>query len=193
MGTVSSLAQDPLQALPFLTRYHALQPHDPLGTLLIGTAYYTGERLRRRYTLAHAGHPSAIHRRSRTSLPRQCFTPAGAVQRSPHAARSLRSFRPRTTRSPRRARAGSSSAQTVPASLGRARKKPSPSIPKITPPTSACCSSTRATADPRRDAQAHHFEAVKDQNEQAYREAMRVIEVHPEAPGRLRKINPLQK
>ena len=40
MGTVVSFSADPSQALPFLTRYHALRPKDPEGVLALGTANF---------------------------------------------------------------------------------------------------------------------------------------------------------
>ena len=40
MGVVVSFSADPSQALPYLTRYHALRPKDPEGVLALGAANY---------------------------------------------------------------------------------------------------------------------------------------------------------
>lgn len=40
MGTVSSFAQDPTEALPYLDKFHALRPTDASGFLALGTAYF---------------------------------------------------------------------------------------------------------------------------------------------------------
>jgi tetratricopeptide (TPR) repeat protein len=40
MGVVSSFAQDPTLALPYLQKYHALRPIDPAGVLALGTTYF---------------------------------------------------------------------------------------------------------------------------------------------------------
>ena len=40
MGTISSFAQDPTGALPYLEKYHSLRPTDPAGTLSLGTTYF---------------------------------------------------------------------------------------------------------------------------------------------------------
>jgi tetratricopeptide (TPR) repeat protein len=40
MGMVVSFSSDPSQALPFLTKYHALRPNDPEGVLALGAANF---------------------------------------------------------------------------------------------------------------------------------------------------------
>lgn len=40
MGTVASFGHDPLASLPYLEKFHALKPKDPVGTLAIGSAYF---------------------------------------------------------------------------------------------------------------------------------------------------------
>jgi tetratricopeptide (TPR) repeat protein len=40
MGLVVSFSADPSQALPYLTRFHALRPKDPEGTLALGAANF---------------------------------------------------------------------------------------------------------------------------------------------------------
>jgi tetratricopeptide (TPR) repeat protein len=40
MGMVVSFSSDPAQALPFLTKYHALRPTDPEGVLALGAANF---------------------------------------------------------------------------------------------------------------------------------------------------------
>lgn len=40
LGTVVSFSDDPSQALPYLTKYHASRPQDPAGTLALGATYF---------------------------------------------------------------------------------------------------------------------------------------------------------
>jgi tetratricopeptide (TPR) repeat protein len=40
LGTVVSFSEDPSQALPYLTKYRALRPHDPAGALALGATYF---------------------------------------------------------------------------------------------------------------------------------------------------------
>lgn len=40
LGTVASFAEDPAEALPYLSKYHELRPADSGGMLALGTAYF---------------------------------------------------------------------------------------------------------------------------------------------------------
>ena len=45
MGSVSSFAQDPTEALPYLYKFHALRPTDASGLLALGTAYFRAKEI----------------------------------------------------------------------------------------------------------------------------------------------------
>ncbi|HEY9127062.1 MAG TPA: tetratricopeptide repeat protein [Acidobacteriaceae bacterium] len=40
MGLVVSYSEDPSQAMPYLQKYQAMQPHDPRGSLALGSTYF---------------------------------------------------------------------------------------------------------------------------------------------------------
>jgi tetratricopeptide (TPR) repeat protein len=182
MGTVSSFGQDPTEALPFLEKYHALRPEDASGLLALGTTYYRAKD----FGSASKWLKDAVNKTNTAAdahyylgrIARQQGQPAEAVAQLTASA-TLKPDRP-----------------AVLAELGQVyvQMKQYGDAEKLFDRAIALEANNYAanfglmqlyarTGDSRREEQSKRFDAVKQENEEQLRDALRVIEVHSQAEG----------
>ena len=178
MGTVSSFAQDPTGAIPYLEKAHALRPGDPVPVLMLGTTYFRAKNFEAagKWLTQAAGDP-------RTAAEAHGYLGRIARQegRLDDAAKELTLA---NNLAPDRA--------DVLAELGQvsiARKQFGEAqgfldrAVKIDPENYlanfALLQLYARTADPRRDEQSKRFDTIKDKSEEQYRDMMRIINIRP--------------
>lgn len=180
LGTLSSFAQDPSLAFPYLNKYHELRPADPAGVLALGTAYF------RNKDFDHAS----------VWLKRAADSPATAAQARYYLGRVLReqgqydqaiaqlteSDRLKPDQPEVLAELGQVYLQTR--NYPEAEKELNRTI-SLDPDSYAgnfgLLQLYAYNHDPRREEQAKRFQTIRGRNEEDYREAMRVIEIRPQA------------
>lgn len=178
LGIVASVGHDPLEALPYLSKFHDLQPADPAGMLALGTMYFRAKD----YENATSWLQKAAASKS-TACEAHYYL--GRVDRQkdelPHAISELQ-----------QALALEPDKAEVLAELGQVyvQTKNYPEAAKTLEKAVSLDSGSYAanfgllqlyarTGDPRRDEQAKRFQVVKDQTDQQAKEMMRQIEISP--------------
>ncbi len=179
MGTVASFEHDPMQALPYLEKYHALRPDDAEGLLALGTTYFRAKDYDNaapwlKQAAAKPG-TAALAKYYLGSIAREKGNLEEAIADLTESDR-LKPHQPE-----------------VMAELGQiyvqmkrytdAEKQLNAAL-ALDPDSYAANFGLLQlyvrTGDKRRADQAKRFEAVKDKNEQESREMMRVIEIVPQ-------------
>jgi tetratricopeptide (TPR) repeat protein len=176
MGTLSSLAQDASSALPYLEKYHQLRPSDATGTLALGTTYFRVKD----FDAASAWLKQAAND-PRTAASAQYYL--GRISRQigkldeaiGHLLQSaaLKPDQPEVL-----AELGGVYVQMR--KYAAAERQLDLAI-KMDPGSYsanfALLQLYARTGDSRREGQAKRFDAIKDKDEEQYRETMRVIEI----------------
>jgi tetratricopeptide (TPR) repeat protein len=180
MGKVSSLAQDPSQALPYLKKYVALRPGDAAGALALGTAYFRNKDYDNASTwLNQAAKDTGTAAEAKYYLG-QILREEGKSEDALAQLTAADRLHP--------------DQPEILAELGQvylqmrnypaAEKELDRSLvldPDGYTANFALLQLYAFNHDPRRTEQAKKFDAIKGKNEEEYRETMRVIEVRPES------------
>jgi Flp pilus assembly protein TadD len=183
MGTVSSYAQDPTEALPYLEKYRALRPTDTAGVLELGTTYFRAREFENASTwLKQAVNGDGTAATAHYYLGRIARQEGNLEEAAAELSRSL---------------ALKADQPEVLAELGQvyvSKKKYAEAESKLSRAIELDPDSYAAnfgllqlyarTSDPRRDEQSKRFDAIKDKNDEKYREMMRVIEIVPQGEAR---------
>lgn len=178
LGVVSSYAQDASAGLPYLKKYHQLRPNDPNGILALGTAYfrdddYLNAALWLKQAAQHKQTAASAHYHLGRILRRQ-----GKYEDALEQLKQAESLRPDNA--------------AVFAELGQtylrmrkyveAQKQLQHAITLDSNnyiANFALMQLYAETRDPRLSAQRKRFGAIKEKNQEQYREEMRVIEARP--------------
>ena len=184
MGTLSSFAQDPSQALPYLKKYHELRPDDPAGILALGTAFFRNKDFDQAsvWLTQAAGDPStaATARYYLGRVLRAKGQYDEAIAQLEESER-LKPGQPEVF-----AELGQVYLQMR--NYGEAEKQLNRAIALDANSYAANFALLQLYAhnhDPRLEEQSKKFEAIQGKNEAQYQEAMRVIEIRPQngSPG----------
>ena len=178
LGLVASIGHDPLEALPYLQKFHELKPGDPAGLVALGAMYFRAKD----YDNAAVWLQKAVP--FRTSACEAHFY-LGRVARQ-------RDQLPQAIAQLQQARALEPEKPEVLAELGQVyvQAKNYPEASKALEKAVALDPDSYAanfgllqlyarTNDPRRDEQARRFQSVKDKSDQESKEMMRQIEISP--------------
>ncbi|WP_263351398.1 tetratricopeptide repeat protein [Acidicapsa acidisoli] len=183
MGTVSSYAQDPTEALPYLEKYHALRPADTAGILELGTTYFRAREFENASSwLKQAANDDGTAATAHYYLGRIARQEGNLEEAAAELSRSL---------------ALKADQPEVLAELGQvyvSKKKYAEAESELSRAIELDPDSYAAnfgllqlyarTSDPRKDEQSKRFDAIKDKNDEKYREMMRVIEIVPQGEAR---------
>ena len=181
MGTISSFAQDPTGALPYLEKYHSLRPTDPAGTLSLGTTYFRAKNFETATTWLNQA-------KTNPSTAAEAHYYLGRIARQQsHLDEALRELEQANTLTPNR--------PDILAELGQVslatRKYPEAKTdlqqaialdPDNYQANFGLLQLYARTNDEHREEQSKRFDEIKNKDEQQYKEMMRIIEVRPEAP-----------
>jgi Flp pilus assembly protein TadD len=179
MGTISSYAQDPTEALPYLQKYHSLRPSDAAGMLELGTMYFRAKEFEAASKwLKLAADDTGTAASAHYYLGRIARQNGDLDEAAAQLSRSL-ALRPDQSE--------------VLAEIGQVyilKKKYSDAEKQLDRAIELDHDSYAAnfgllqlyarTGNPRREDQSKLFEAIKNKNDEKYREMMRVIEVNPQ-------------
>jgi tetratricopeptide (TPR) repeat protein len=179
MGTVSSFAQDATQGLPYLQKYHALRPADPLALLAIGTTYFRAKnfdsaRVWLKQATAHEATAADAH---------YYLGRIARVENHPEDAK--RELEQANTLTPDRPDVLGELGQVFIATheyreaqtyLDRAVKKD----PDNYGANFGLLQLYARTGDARREEQSKRFDEIKSKDEQHYQEMMRILDVRAE-------------
>ena len=178
LGVVASLGHDPLQALPYLQKFHDLKPGDPSGLLAFGKAYFRAKD----YDNASIWLQKASTLRP-TASEAHYYLGRIARQKSEFPA-AIAELQQAETLDPDRAEVlaelGQVYVQTK--NYAEAAKKLHRAVALDSDNYSANFGLLQLyarTNDPRREQQAKRFGEVKDKSDEMSREMMREIEVAP--------------
>jgi tetratricopeptide (TPR) repeat protein len=182
MGTISSFAQDPTGALPYLEKYHSLRPADPSGLLSLGTTYFRAKNFDAATSWLNQAKASAS-----TAADAHYYLGRIALQQD-HLDQALLDLEHANTLAPGRA--------DILTSLGQAYQamKKYPEAKTYLQQAIALDKDNyqanfallqlfARTNDEHRAEQSKRFDEIKDKDEQQYKEMMRIIEVRPNAPA----------
>ena len=179
MGTVSSFAQDPMEALPYLTKYRSLRPDDPRGTLAMGVMYFRAKDfdsakpwLTKATTIPKTAAEARYYLGSEL---RQQKNYEQALQELLMSAR----LKPDQASVIAETGAVYLALKNFPKADAYLHRALDLDVNNYTANFGLLQLYTR-TADPRREEQSRRFNAVKDNNDQQYQEALRGIEARPE-------------
>jgi tetratricopeptide (TPR) repeat protein len=178
LGTVISFSQDPSQALPYLTKFHALRPQDPAGVIALGTTYFRAKD----YDTAATWLKQVT---SDTKNSAEAYFYLGRIAREEgHADEAIddlnKSLAARPDQPDVLAELGQISVTTR--NFAQAAKYLNRAIqlePENYPANFGLLELFARTGDPRREQQSKRFEEIKNQKEQWNRDVMRVLEIRP--------------
>lgn len=180
MGTVSSYAEDPSQALPYLKKYHELRPSDAAGALALGTAYFRNKDFdNASIWLKQAANDPGSAASAHYYLGR-IFREQGQYDQA--IAQLTESAKLKPDEAEVFAELGAVYLQMR--NYPEAKKQLDHALALDANSYEANFALLQLyafTHDPRREEQSKKFEAVKGTNAEQYREAMRVIEIRPQA------------
>jgi tetratricopeptide (TPR) repeat protein len=179
MGTVSSFAQDATQGLPYLQKYHALRPSDPLALLAIGTTYFRAKnfdsaRVWLKQAVAHEATAADAH-----------YYLGRIARVENHLADAKHELEQANTLTPDRPDVLGELGQVFIATheyreaqtyLDRAVKKD----PDNYGANFGLLQLYARTGDARREEQSKRFDEIKSKDEQHYQEMMRILDVRAE-------------
>jgi tetratricopeptide (TPR) repeat protein len=179
LGTVTAFAQDPTEALPYLTKFHELRPADAEGILALGTTYFRAKDF-------DAASPWLKQAASLTETAATAHYYLGRIAREQgHLDEAADELKRSITLEPNR--------PDVIAELGQVYvqlKKYADAEKQLNQAIALDADNYAAnfgllqlyarTGDTRREAQSKRFDEVKDKSQEQNREAMRVIEIRPE-------------
>lgn len=178
LGIVASVDHDPLQALPYLQKFHELKPGDPAGMLALGTTYFRAKDYENAATWLQ---------KSAASKPTACeahYYLGRIARQKGEVNTAIAEFQQAEALQPQKAE--------VLAELGQVyvQTRNFPEATRLLEKAVSLDDKSYSanfgllqlyarTGDPRRDEQAKRFDAIKDENEQQSHEMMRQIEISP--------------
>jgi tetratricopeptide (TPR) repeat protein len=179
MGTVSSYAQDPTEALPYLEKYHSLRPADASGMLELGSTYFRAKEFEvASKWLKLAANDTSTAASAHYYLGRIARQNGELDEAAAQLSQSL-ALKPEQPE--------------VLAEMGQVdvlMKKYSDAEKQLVRALELDHDSYAAnfgllqlyarTGNPGREEQSKRFDAIKDKNDEKYREMMRVIEIVPQ-------------
>jgi tetratricopeptide (TPR) repeat protein len=176
MGTVSSFAQDATQGLPYLQKYHALRPSDPLALLAIGTTYFRAKNFdSARVWLKQAAAHDATAADAHYYLGRIARV-ENHVEDAKHEleqANTLNPDRPDVLGELGQVFIATHEYREAQTYLDRAVRKD----PDNYGANFGLLQLYARTGDPRREEQSKRFDEIKSKDEQHYQEMMRILDV----------------
>jgi tetratricopeptide (TPR) repeat protein len=179
MGTVSSFAQDATQGLPYLQKYHALRPSDPLALLAIGTTYFRAKNFdSARVWLKQAAAHEATAADAHYYLGRIARV-ENHLEDAKHEleqANTLNPDRPDVLGELGQVFVATHEYREAQTYLNRAVKKD----PDNYGANFGLLQLYARTGDARREEQSKRFDEIKSKDEQNYQEMMRIIDVRAE-------------
>lgn len=179
MGIVSSFAQDATQGLPYLQKYHALRPTDPLALLAIGTTYFRAKN----YESAQVWLKQAVAHDATAADAHYYLGRIARVQN--HLDDAKHELEQANTLNPDQPDVLGELGQVFIAThqyreaqtcLDRAVKKD----PNNYGANFGLLQLYARTGDPRREEQSKRFDEIKSSDEQHYQEMMRILDVRAE-------------
>jgi tetratricopeptide (TPR) repeat protein len=179
MGTVSSFAQDATQGLPYLQKYHALRPSDPLALLAIGTTYFRAKN----YESARVWLKQAVAHEATAADAHYYLGRIARVEN--HLEDAKRELEQANTLTPNRPDILAELGQVFIAMheyreaqgyLDRAVARD----PENYGANFGLLQLYARTGDPRREEQSKRFDEIKSKDDEHYQEMMRVIDVRAE-------------
>jgi tetratricopeptide (TPR) repeat protein len=179
MGIVSSYAQDATQGLPYLEKYHALRPADPGALLAIGTTCFRAKNFdSATQWLKQAATHDATAADAHYYLGRIARVQGHAedAKQELQQANELAPDRPDVLAELGQAFLATREFPQAQTYLDRAVARD----PENYSANFGLLQLYARTGDPRREAQAKHFEEIKNNDEQHYQEMMRIIQARPE-------------
>jgi Flp pilus assembly protein TadD len=178
MGTVSSFAQDPTGALPYLEKYHQLRPADPAGILSLGTTYFRSKNFETAATwLKQAAKDPATAADAHYYLGR-------TARQQGHFDEAATELNQANTLSPNRADILAELGQVLVSmrkySDAKTYLQHAIALDKDNYAANFALLQLYArTGDEQREAQSKRFDEIKNKDEEQYKEMMRIIEVRP--------------
>jgi tetratricopeptide (TPR) repeat protein len=183
LGTVISFSDDPSQALPYLTKYHTLRPQDPAGMLALGAAYFRAKDYDSAVTWLNNATSDA------SSWPDAYFYLGRIARQEGSSGEAIADLNKSLTARPNQPDVLAELGQISVASrnytqatdyFDRAIKLESDNYAA----NFGLLELYARTGDPRREQQSKRFEEIKGRMEQWNRDAMRVLEIRPNAEAR---------
>ena len=180
MGIVSSFAQDPTEALPYLEKYHALRQDDAPGILALGTTYFRAKD----FGTASKWLKQAVNN---TNTAADAHYYLGRIARQEgQLDEAIAQLRESATLKPDQPAvlAELGLVYTQMKKYGDAEKQLDRAIALEANNYAANFGLLQLyarTGDSRREEQSKRFDAIKQENEEQLRDALRVIEVHSQA------------
>ena len=180
LGTVISFSDDPSQALPYLIRYHTLRPQDSAGILALGATYFRAKDFDSAATWLKQATTDA------NSSPDAYFYLGRIARQEGHSAEAVEDLNESLTTRPNQPDVLAELGQISVAS-GNYAEATSLFDRAIQLESDNYAASFgllelyARTGDPRRERQSKRFEEIKGRMEQWNRDAMRVLEIRPNA------------
>lgn len=181
MGSISSFAQDPTGALPYLEKYHSLRPNDPAGVLALGTTYFRAKNF-------EAATPWLNQAKTNSSTAADAHFYLGRIARQQsHLDDAAHELDQANALAPNRpdilAELGQVNISTRKYPEAKTYLQRAIALDKDNYQANFALLQLYArTNDQHREEQSKRFDEIKDKDEQQYKEMMRIIEVKPDKP-----------